>query len=395
MKRRTFLTLLTAAGGTCSVPNKVAAALSVKAQSDGFGVLHDTSLCIGCRKCEEACASFNKLPQQNYDDFDVLDKERRTSAYDWTVVNKYMHNSKTVFRKQQCNHCNEPACANACLSGAFKKESSGVVSYDASICVGCRYCIIACPYSIPGYEYTEALNPLVQKCTMCKDRLKDGKIPACIEICPTGALVFGKRSELLQLAKKRLLEDVSYVQHVYGEREMGGSAWLYISKQEFKYLGMNENLGTKAASEYTQDALETVPFIAGFLPVVLGGAYAITKLCQNEAEHEKMEAVNMATEKVKEEADLKLEKELEIQKEKALKAYRERLQKRGITEQMLRDAVDKLPVLDYPKISKESPSKEKSTKATSEVKSSTANKAKPKNQSGKAKTVSRDKKENK
>ncbi|KPA19412.1 tat (twin-arginine translocation) pathway signal sequence domain protein, partial [Candidatus Magnetomorum sp. HK-1] len=166
-----------------------------KGHPDTMGVLHDINQCIGCRKCEEACNTVNELPkpEKAFDDLTVLDQKRRTHADVYTVVNKFKDskNKKTVHVKKQCNHCMEPACASACFVKAFQKMPNGSVVYDESVCVGCRYCMVACPFNIPAYEYDNAFSPKVTKCTLCTPRIEKGLLPGCVEICPKEALIFG------------------------------------------------------------------------------------------------------------------------------------------------------------------------------------------------------------
>ena len=160
MNRRSFLTLMgglgigSALGGAKSAS---AAGGTFHGYPDSKGVLHDTTLCIGCRRCEQACNKVNDLPkpEKPFTDLNVLNEKRRTSAKEWTVVNKYRPASldKDVFRKSQCMHCEEPACASACFVKAFTKNPDGSVTYDPTLCVGCRYCMVACPFNIPGYTY--------------------------------------------------------------------------------------------------------------------------------------------------------------------------------------------------------------------------------------------------
>ena len=150
MDRRKFLTILGSAGvasalGTAQVA-KAGGTHMFPYYEDSYGVLHDTTRCIGCRSCEEACNKVNNLPkpEKPFTDLSVCDKHRRTSADAWTVVNKYEVGGKPVFRKLQCFHCNDPACASACFAKCFQKQPDGSVTYDGSQCVGCRYCMIAC-----------------------------------------------------------------------------------------------------------------------------------------------------------------------------------------------------------------------------------------------------------
>jgi Fe-S-cluster-containing dehydrogenase component len=318
MKRRHFLGLLGAAGVTLStgVSARAASTADVKGLPNAGGVLFDASRCIGCRKCEAACNQVNELPSpaKPFDDLTVLDATRRTTATAYTIVNKYTPETgkPPVFRKIQCNHCIDPACASACFVSAFKKSETGAVVYDASVCVGCRYCMVACPFNIPTYEYDKALTPRVMKCTMCQPRILEGKLPGCVEVCPKEALVFGKRRELINLAWNRIGANPGrYVEHVYGEREMGGTSWLTIApKPSFAAIGMDEHLGTASAPELTSGALAAVPAVAGIWPVLLTGIYAISKRKDKIAESEKKAAVDAAIAKASADASAKLAEEL-------------------------------------------------------------------------------------
>ncbi|EKO37972.1 MAG: Fe-S-cluster-containing hydrogenase subunit [Solidesulfovibrio magneticus str. Maddingley MBC34] len=318
MKRRHFLGLLGAAGVTLGsgATAKAASLGDVKGLPNAGGVLFDASRCIGCRKCEAACNQVNDLPKpaKAFDDLTVLDVKRRTDAKSYTIVNKYVPDAgkPPVFRKIQCNHCMEPACASACFVAAFKKSETGAVVYDPDVCVGCRYCMVACPFNIPAYEYDKAFTPRVMKCTMCQPRLLEGKLPGCVEACPKEALIFGKRRELLNIAWDRIGGNPGrYVEHVYGEREMGGTSWLTIApKPSFAAIGMDETLGTTSAPELTSGALAAVPAVAGIWPVLLTGLYAISKRKEKIAESEKQAAVAAAIAKASADAEAKLSEEL-------------------------------------------------------------------------------------
>ena len=297
MHRRNFIKLLGLTGcaaASADIAN-AASTTAVAPNPDAIGVLHDTTLCIGCRNCEAACAKVNNRPEPDvpYDDLSVLEAKRRTSVNSYTVVNRYIPegSARPVFRKTQCNHCQEPACASACFVKAFVKNPDGSVTYDPSLCVGCRYCMIACPFNIPSYEYDKVINPLVHKCTLCEPRLLEGKLPGCVEACPTEALLFGKRTELLKIAHARIARSPGkYVDHIYGEKEMGGTNWLYLSPVPHEQLGQPV-LGAASVPELTSGALGAVPMVAGLWPVLLTGAYAITKRKEKIAAQEQAEAV--------------------------------------------------------------------------------------------------------
>lgn len=297
LSRRKFLGWVGAAGLTTVAGRKASAATThhFEGYPDSMGVLHDITLCIGCRRCEGACNTVNELPKPEvpFTDLDVLENKRRTDAQTYTVVNRKPGNGdQPVFVKNQCNHCLEPACASACFVKAFRKTEEGAVTYDASVCVGCRYCMVACPFEIPTYEYDNAFSPRVMKCTMCHPRVQEGKLPGCVESCPTEALVFGKRDDLIKIARQRITRRPDkYVDHIYGEREMGGTSWLYLSGVPFETIGMRMDLGVTPAPELTSGALGAVPMIVGLWPVLLTGVYAMSKRKEKIAKEEKEKAV--------------------------------------------------------------------------------------------------------
>jgi formate dehydrogenase iron-sulfur subunit len=298
VSRRKFLGWLSAAGAGALVGPTAHAAGNkhFSGYPDSLGVLHDATRCIGCRRCEQACNQVNDLPAPDrpFDDLTVLNNRRRTDAANHTVVNRFDigGSAQPAFVKTQCNHCLEPACASACFVKAFKKLPSGAVHYDADLCVGCRYCMIACPFNIPTYEYDAALTPRVMKCTLCQPRLEKGQLPGCVEICPKEALTFGRRDKLLRMARERIRKYPDrYEDHIYGEHEMGGTSWLYLSEVPFSQIGMREDLGDTPAPELTAGALAAVPIVVGLWPVLLTGIYAISKRKDKIAEAEKADAV--------------------------------------------------------------------------------------------------------
>ncbi|MFH2058405.1 MAG: sulfate respiration complex iron-sulfur protein HmcB [Pseudomonadota bacterium] len=335
ISRRKFLGWFSAAGaaGIGAVAGKPALAAGgkqFKGYPDSFGVLHDISLCVGCRSCEAACNEVNELPapDKSFTDLTVLDQERRTHAKTYTVVNKYSATSQKpgqknpLFKKQQCNHCLEPACASVCFVRAFQKNKTGAVVYNADVCVGCRYCMVACPFDIPAYEYDEPLTPKVTKCTMCQPRILKGQLPGCVEACPMEALTFGKRDDLLKLAKKRIKDFPDrYINHVYGENEMGGTSWLYLSNVPFEQIGMREDLGDTPAPELTSGALSAVPIVVGLWPVMLTGVYAISKRKEKIIAEEKARAVQKIQDQMTDEMNARLsalEAKLTREKENAV-----------------------------------------------------------------------------
>ena len=273
-----------------------------------MGLLHDTTLCVGCRSCESACKEVNELPPitEPIGDMTVFDRERRTTDTELTVVNRYRVDGEYVFRKHQCMHCNEPSCASVCLVKALVKSPEGPVLYDPSVCVGCRYCMMTCPYYALAYEYNST-NPRVMRCTMCYPRIIEGKVPGCAEACPTGAIAYGKRSELLQLARARIAKHPGkYVQHVFGEHEFGGTSWLVLAGASMNDLGLGslENVSHTPLPELTKSFLSIVPLVLTMWPGLLLGFYAFTKrrneVSESEARARVVEALAKADEETKE-----------------------------------------------------------------------------------------------
>jgi len=213
---------------------------------------------------------------------------------------------RAIFRKHQCNHCLEPACASACFVRAFTKTPEGAVIYDPSVCVGCRYCLLACPFNVPAYEYNKALEPRVMKCTMCYPRIRKGLLPACVEACPMEALTFGKREDVLRIARERIRKHPDrYVDHIYGETEVGGTSWLYLAGVPFQQLDLREDYQIRPAPEFTAGALGAVPMVIGLWPVLLIGLYAINQRKEKMAQQERDQAVRAALAQARAEAERK------------------------------------------------------------------------------------------
>lgn len=259
---------------------------------DAVGVLVDTTLCIGCRKCEQACAERHELPDRSFEDMTVLDELRRPDEGAYTVVNKYYPENKAseaggrphTFVKFQCMHCLDPACASACITGALSRQKSGPVIYNVSKCIGCRYCMMACPFQIPTFEYDRALVPRVRKCTFCFEYITKlprdrGGLPACAEVCPMEVMSFGKRSDLLELARWKIKNNPGkYLDYIFGEHEVGGTSWMYLAADPFEKLGFPA-LGTKAPPRLTEAIQHGV--FQGFAPPliffgILGGFMWLT-----------------------------------------------------------------------------------------------------------------------
>ena len=230
------------------------------------GILVDVTRCTGCNKCVDACVTANQLGEVNHIPQQVPDG---LSAERWLAI---VESPEGGFVRKSCRHCLDAACVSVCPVGAMTQTAEGVVLYDGQKCMGCRYCMMACPFGIPRYEWDSAA-PLIRKCTLCHDRLTEGKIPACVETCPEQVLTFGERSELLAAAHERLQESPDkYLPKVFGEFEVGGTALMYISNFPLDFLSFNGAPGEEAYPELTWEWLSKVP------AVTLGAAGLMTGL---------------------------------------------------------------------------------------------------------------------
>jgi formate dehydrogenase iron-sulfur subunit len=236
--RRAFFKNIAAAATLTALPVTALAREKRKASSDAVGLLYDATKCIGCKACVVACKEANDMPAdtRGYGE-GLYDSPDSLNEYTKNVIQLYKDDGEESFVKKQCMHCVDPACVGACMLGALKKGKFGVVSYDVSKCVGCRYCETVCPFNVPKFQWTK-VAPRIVKCELCKDRLAEGKEPACTEVCPRKAVIFGKYTDLLDEAHRRLRENPKkYVPKVYGEHELGGTQVLYLSHVEFEKLG--------------------------------------------------------------------------------------------------------------------------------------------------------------
>jgi len=254
--RRNFLKsagLLTATIAGVSTKTAKAAPENILSE-DRMGVLVDSTACIGCRNCKWACKEAHNLPAgdiNSYEDKSVFKQMRRPGSSALTVINQY-ENDKQINNpinvKVQCMHCDHPACVSACIVGAFTKKENGSVVWDTDKCIGCRYCMVACPFQIPSFDYDKALDPEIRKCDFCIERTKEGNLPACVNICPVEAMTYGPRSELIKIAREKIKKYPDrYIDYIYGENEVGGTSWLYLSGQDLAKTKALPSLTTKTA----------------------------------------------------------------------------------------------------------------------------------------------------
>jgi Fe-S-cluster-containing dehydrogenase component len=282
--RRSFLKGLAYAGvGAAAAAAPAAASEPRKAPDDAVGMLYDTTRCIGCKSCVVACHEANDLPPDNRDD-KLHDAPQALNDRTKNIIKLYKEDGRRSYVKQQCMHCIDPACVGACMIGALQKREYGIVTWDSDRCIGCRYCQVACPYNIPKFEW-ESASPRIIKCEMCSHRIPEGKGPACCEVCPRAAVVYGKYTDLLEDAKQRLIDHPDrYVDKIYGMEDGGGTQVLYVSHVPFEKLGLPE-LGTEpvpSLNRQIQHGLYKGMIAPAALYVVMGGVALRNRRAQNE-----------------------------------------------------------------------------------------------------------------
>ena len=239
IKRRDFLKLSSVTAGTALLAPDLLASPSagMGAHDDDWGMLNDETICTGCKTCQFVCKK--RAGFEPAGDLPMYDNPRDLNAQNHTIVKMYRDDVKHEhsYVKKQCMHCNDPACVSACPVSALTKHPDGPVTYDPSKCIGCRYCMVACPYNVPTFEY-ESATPQIHKCDLCYDELAQGKPTVCSATCPTGAIITGKRKDLIKEAWRRINANPDkYVHHVYGEHEVGGSAVIYLAGVDFEKIG--------------------------------------------------------------------------------------------------------------------------------------------------------------
>ena len=280
--RRTLIKSL-AVGGTAVAAgaSPVGAAVQPSAPPGAMGMLYDATLCIGCKTCVVACKQANDMPAESAGSGGLWDAPDDLDSKTKNIIKLYHDGERESFVKQQCMHCIDPSCASACMLHSLHKDAAtGVVMYDPTYCVGCRYCMMACPFNVPKFEFDKAA-PKIVKCELCRQRVKDaavmgaggftrypkGQGPACCEVCPREAVIYGRRDELLAEAKRRIAASPGkyHEDRVYGEFDGGGTQVLYLSRVPFDRIGLPD-LGTRPASATAYAVQEgiyyKVPFAA-------------------------------------------------------------------------------------------------------------------------------------
>lgn len=302
--RRNFLKCLAggAAAATAAVPEAATARETRERPPEALGLLYDATLCVGCKACVAACKQVNENPAEFSTVDHLWDTPLDTSGHTFNLIKMYKHGTAETkdaeengyaFMKTSCMHCADPSCVSVCPVSAMTKDAkTGIVAYNPDACIGCRYCVAACPFGIPKYQYDSPTGK-IGKCELCRHRIKDGHYAACAEVCPTGATLYGKTGDLLAEAKRRLAlkpgswatfqrgridgpdqsyeaQVGNYVQQVYGESEYGGTQVLKLSAVDFEKAGMPKLPPQSAAA--TSETIQHSLYGGMIMPIAVLGA---------------------------------------------------------------------------------------------------------------------------
>lgn len=230
-------------------------------------MLIDISKCMGCRGCQVACKQWNQLPAEDTRHTGTYENPPRFTAHTWTKIGFQEYTTEDgadtwIFTKLGCMHCSDAACMKACPAGAISHTEFGTVHIDEKKCIGCNYCIASCPFNVVGFD--QAAN-LAKKCTFCYDRISAGEIPACAKTCPTEAIIYGDRNDMINIAQNRVSElrsnDFPRAE-MYGLEELDGLGMMYILTE-----GKSDSMSKYALPEAPSVPLSTEIWNYIFKPV--------------------------------------------------------------------------------------------------------------------------------
>jgi Fe-S-cluster-containing dehydrogenase component len=271
--RRNALKILAAGGAAAAVADRAEAREPRPSGPDDVGMLFDATLCVGCRACQTACKEANGLPADRENvPGGMYDAPLDLNGSTKTIVKLAVQGDASAYMKMQCMHCADPSCVSVCMAGALHKLPNGIVAYDKNVCVGCRYCQIGCPFNVPKFQWHTAV-PVIVKCELCRDRA-NGKGPACSEVCPRGAVKYGKRAALLAEAKRRIERSPGkyFEERAFGETDGGGTNALYLSPKAISFKSLGLPTLPKIAPAESAEAIQHGIYKLGLAPIALYAA---------------------------------------------------------------------------------------------------------------------------
>ena len=313
MDRRDFFkTALAGSTATVCGTGPSQARPNLEPAEEAVGMLYDSTLCVGCKACVASCKEINSRPPSHADLDNPWDNSLDLSSETFNVIKVYREGTAETkdsvkdgfaFEKRSCMHCVDPGCVTACPTTSMRRDpKTGIVSHHPESCIGCRNCMVACPYNVPQFDYDNLFGS-INKCQMCNqpgvERINKGQMTGCAEACPTGATLFGTRKELLAEAKRRMAlnpgdsynypvgdvgkpdtshekEVPKYRKHIWGEKEAGGTNVMHIASVPFDKLGMPPLVERSPAS--ISDTVQHTLYSYLALPaVVLAGLAFIAK----------------------------------------------------------------------------------------------------------------------
>ena len=323
MKRRDFLKASVGGAAAVLTGGRVEARPNLEPAPNAVGMLYDAALCVGCKACVSKCKAVNGMAPVIEGDWYSWDSARDLSKDTLNVIKVYRDGEAQVkdrvvngfaFEKRSCMHCVDPGCISVCPVTALRKDpQTGIVSYHADACIGCRTCMTGCPYNVPQFDYNNPFGE-IHKCQMCNqpgvERIDKGQITGCAEACPTGATLFGTRTALLEEARRRMSlkpgesysyprgdvrhpdsryarEAPAYQQHIWGEKEAGGTNVLHISAIPFDKLGMPP-LGERSHASISETVQHTIYSYMALPAVVLGGLTYVVRRNMNDDEGDEL-----------------------------------------------------------------------------------------------------------